>query len=531
MTVLRELQLRLHQETAVENCREQFRQHMRRVLLVAPTSFGKTESSIAIIRSAMEKGNRVLFIVDRIMLIDQTDDRFASYGIDAGVLQASHPRTAPDKLVQIASVQTLARRTLRHAPDLIIWDECHCVYDSVLKLIARYPRARVVGLTATPFTAGMAEHWDGFVNGATVNYLLGANPTGERFLTPLKVKACVEPDMKGAKKRAGEYADEEAGERGIVIIGNVVQTWLEQTRRHFGGPVKTIVFSPSVKHGDEFCRQMADAGFNFQQISYLDASDDDRRAKIEEFRRPDSAIHGLVSCAVLTKGFDVPDVLCGISCRPYRKSLSSHIQEMGRVMRLSPETGKTFGLWLCHSGNAVTFAGETAALFEYGVESLSDAVKRDSQTREKPERTKTERFCSGCGMQMEPRAERCGDCGWERPKRGEIQIRSGDLIDLDMRVASTFTPRSGLRAACLEDPGRIWNAALAYCLSKGRRGDDAARKWAFGIWRGIYPGARLPHGLYAAPCSPDAVGVEEWQLVEREVSRFRKGGAGRRRAA
>lgn len=158
-----------------------------------------------------------------------------------------------------------------------------------------------------------------------------------------------------------------------------MQTWVQQTGKFFGRPVKTIVFSPSVKHGEELCRQFAEAGFNFQQISYLDASDNERRDKIREFRKPDSAIHGLVSCAVLTKGFDVPDVLCGISCRPYRKSLSSHIQEVGRVMRVFP--GKEFGLWLDHSGNCISFADDTAWLYEHGVDSLSDAQIRATSTR------------------------------------------------------------------------------------------------------------------------------------------------------
>ncbi|TIW64739.1 MAG: helicase, partial [Mesorhizobium sp.] len=201
-----------------------------------------------------------------------------------------------------------------------------------------------------PFTDGMADHWDALVNGATTNQLLA-----DGWLTPLKIKACVTPDMKGAKKAfTGEYDDTDAGQRGITIIGDVIHTWVQQTQKHFGGPVKTIVFSPSVAHGEELCRQFAAAGFNFQQISYLDASDNERREKIEEFRKPDSAIHGLVSCAVLTKGFDVPDVRCGISCRPYRKSFSSHVQELGRVMRIAD--GKDFGLWLDHSGNCVTFA-------------------------------------------------------------------------------------------------------------------------------------------------------------------------------
>ncbi|TIS70661.1 MAG: DEAD/DEAH box helicase, partial [Mesorhizobium sp.] len=352
--------LRPHQETSVETVRQKMREKQRRVILVAPTAFGKTECAAWIIQQSLDKGARAWFIVDRVTLINQTSKRFYSYGIDHGIIQAEHPLTDPTKQIQIASAQTIAKRSFDYLPDLIVVDEAHCEYQAVLDLIERAGRAYVIGLTATPFTAGMADHWDALINGATVNQLLA-----QKWLTPLRIKACVTPDMQGAKKKfTGEYEDEEAGQRGIIIIGDVVQTWVEQTQKHFGRPVKTIVFSPSVKHGEELCRQFAEAGFNFQQISYLDGSDRERQDKIDEFSKPDSAIHGLVSCAVLTKGFDVPDVLCGISCRPYRKSFSSHIQEMGRVMRTAP--GKEFGLWLDHSGNSIAFADDTAWLYEYG---------------------------------------------------------------------------------------------------------------------------------------------------------------------
>jgi DNA repair protein RadD len=324
--------------------------------------------------------------------------------------------------------------------------------------------------------------------------------------------------MKGAKKKPnGEYADEDAGERGIKIVGNVVQTWVQQTHAFFGGAVKTIVFSPSVKHGEELCRQFSEAGLNFQQISYLDKSDKDRDTKIEEFRKPDSAIHGLVSCAVLTKGFDVPDVMCGISCRPYRKSFSSHIQEMGRVMRTA--AGKTFGLWLDHSGNCISFAEETALLFEHGVDSLSTAEKRDSEVREPVERIKEKYFCGDCGLQMEGGSGICSSCGWQRPRRGEIQIVQGELIDFELSLHEMFKPRKGLHAACLKNPRGVWNAALAYCESNTKKGQDAARKWAYRTWKNIYPGSNLPSGLYLSSCNHSAVREDEWGLIEREIRR------------
>jgi superfamily II DNA or RNA helicase len=519
----RAIALRPYQADAVEALRNGIRRGSRRQVLVAPTGAGKTEMAMKIVQEAQAKGSTAWFIADRVALIDQTSDRFASYGIDHGVIQADHFLTDYSKPIQIASAQTLARRNIRDLPDLIIWDECHAFYEAVAQLIAKAEHAKVVGLTATPFTAGMADHWDGLVNSTTVNQLLA-----DGFLAPLKIKACVSADMSGVKKKNnGEYEDEEAGQRGITIIGDVVQTWIAQTAKAFGRPVKTIVFSPSVKHGAELCRQFAEAGFNFQQLSYLDSSDDERRAKIAEFRKPDSAIDGLVSCAVLTKGFDVPDVLCGISCRPYRKSFSSHIQEMGRVMRVSP--GKEFGLWLDHSGNCISFADDTAWLYQYGVDSLSNAQKKDADVREPKEKAKKEHFCQDCGTQMPPGDAACPDCGWQRPQRGEIQIVEGQVIDFAHDASVAFKPRAGLRAACLKDPRGVWNAALAYCLANTGKGAEAGRKWAYGVWRGIYPGSKLPYGLFDAPCDFQHVGQDEYGLIEREVRRFRTG-KGRRAA-
>jgi hypothetical protein len=89
-------------------------------------------------------------------------------------------------------------------------------------------------------------------------------------------------------------------------------------------------------------------------------------------------------------------------------------------------------------------------------------------------------------------------------------------------LKSAYQPRKGLRAACLSDPRKVWHTALAYCQSHTRKGETSARKWAYGIWRGIYPGSSLPFGLYDSPCDQSSVREDAWGLVEREVTRFRK---------
>lgn len=512
----REISLREYQMEAVQKLRDGVRAGCRRQVLVSPTGSGKTEMALYIIKGGQAKGSTAWFIVDRVSLIDQTSERFWSYGIDHGVIQADHIATDLSKPIQIASAQTLARRKINWVPDLIVVDEAHVSYKSIKDLIEQAANAKAIGLTATPFPKGMAEDWDGMVNSTTVNKLIA-----DGFLTPLKIKACVSPDMKGAKKKfTGEYDDEEAGSRGVKIIGDVVQTWIEQTQKSFGGPVKTIVFSPSVVHGAELCKQFAEAGYNFKQISYLDNDEGYKKELISEFRKPNSEIHGLVSCAVLTRGFDVPDILCGISCRPYRKSFSSHIQEMGRVMRIAP--GKEFGLWLDHSGNVISFADDTAWLFEYGVDSLESGQKKDSEVREPDEETKKKYFCTQCGSDMPPMAKTCPCCGYERPQRSSVEVIEGELIDVELTAKGAFKPRDGLRAPCLDDPKAIWNAALSYCFVNGRKGEDISRRWAFGIWRGVYPEAKLPRGLYDKQPDHARITSDQYSLIDREVKRYRK---------
>ncbi|MGN6094479.1 MAG: DEAD/DEAH box helicase, partial [Luteibacter jiangsuensis] len=176
-----------------------------------------------------------------------------------------------------------------------------------------------------------------------------------------------------------------------------------------------------------------DAGFDFRQISYRDGGDDERRKIIEEFRKPDSTIHGLVSCEVFTKGFDVPDVLCGISARPYRKSLSSHMQQMGRVMRSAP--GKTFGLWLDHSGNVLRFMADTSEVFENGCGSLDNGKREESARKEPTERERNEIRCS-CGYVLPVAAKACPGCGKERIRQTAIENLPGHMVELDGKAAN-----------------------------------------------------------------------------------------------
>lgn len=507
----KEITLRDYQAEAIEGLRNGVRAGKKRQILCAGTGAGKTVMAASLLKEANRKGSYALFLVDRVALVNQTSETMDNYGIPHGVVQGINDRYMPRENVQVCSIQTLARRSLPRKPDLIVYDECHAQYRSTLDYIRSNPDAVVVGLTATPFTKGMGEFWEGVVNVIPTRQLIN----GGHLIEPKIYVAKSPQDAELGLNSYGEFSDASATTAGIQIIGDVVAEWVDKTQQHFGGPVKTIVFSPTVEHGRELCAAFAAAGFNFQQVSYLDKSDEERAAKIEEFRRPDSLIHGLVSCGVLTKGFDVPDVKCGISCKPYRKSLSSHMQEIGRVMRIHPD--KDMALWLDHSGNIERFALDMFDVWENGAGELDASTKQDSKARERNEQVREKVVCPECSGGM--RGPTCTACGWERPARSGIHAVEGEMHEFSLPDA--MQPRAGLRAEVLKEPRKVWEGCLAFTMERSRKGEEHARRWAMGIWRGIYPN-NWPARNWGET-APSVVDPSAYALAQREVERFRKG--------
>jgi superfamily II DNA or RNA helicase len=84
------MELRPHQQLAIDQIRHSLATGHRRPLLAAPCSFGKTLTAAYILQHAAAKGNRVIFFADRIKLISQTCDQFDRLGLKYGVMQGQH---------------------------------------------------------------------------------------------------------------------------------------------------------------------------------------------------------------------------------------------------------------------------------------------------------------------------------------------------------------------------------------------------------------------------------------------------------
>jgi len=189
---MKELQLRGKQPQAIEALRHGIKKGKKRQVLYFPTGGGKTECAIYLMKLAADKGKKSAMLMDRRVLVQQTSQRLAKYNLPHGVIMAGEPYHN-DRFIQICSEQTLKTRGGLNEIDLLILDECHNTRQSTIELLNQYKHLTVIGLSASPFTEGLADIYDGVVSVTTTKEL-----TESQLLTPLKVFIAKEINMEGA---------------------------------------------------------------------------------------------------------------------------------------------------------------------------------------------------------------------------------------------------------------------------------------------------------------------------------------------
>jgi superfamily II DNA or RNA helicase len=271
MLMKREVNLYPIQEKIINACRDEFRKH-KRFVLKAPTGVGKTIIATWIIKQAMNRGKRILFVCDRISLINQTSSVFVEYGIQHGVFQAQHVDYNPGLQVQIGSIQTLARRRQREY-DMIIIDECHTWYSAHKKLLEYNPDAYILGLSATPFTKGLGKYFESFIEPLSVR-----DAIDNGYLCDFEIYGPETIDLSGVRVVAGDYKEDDLALAADKpeLVADVVKTWLNLARG-----LKTIVFSVNVAHGRHLEKEFRKSGINAREINgYMPKEGEDGANKI-----------------------------------------------------------------------------------------------------------------------------------------------------------------------------------------------------------------------------------------------------------
>ena len=446
----RDFQIQAH-----DALRQGFREGHKNQLIMAPTGAGKTYLGLRVCNEAIQKGKRAVFLCDRTTLINQTSEVADRYGLrDHGIIQANHWRKRPDELLQIASVQTIAKRAFWPKVDVLVVDEAHTTYKAWTEF-AKTTGAAVIGLSATPFSPGMGKIFTNLVNATTMHDL-----TQNGVLVPMRIFSCHKPDMTGAETAGGEWTDRAAEERGMEIVGDVVDDW----HKHGEGR-KTIVFGATIKHCEELCRQFIDSGV-MAAVFTSETTMKEREMLLKEYRKPDSMLKVLISVEALAKGFDVPDVGCVCDARPLRKSLSTAIQMWGRGLRSSPDTDKKDCHLLDFSGNIVRFFEDFSEIYFNGLDKLDDGEKLDKNIRK--DEDYEPKGCPKCGYT--PFHKRCMACGFEKVSTEVSKALPGHMQEIFMGEGKN-------KKKLADNAEHLWNQCCTYARIHSQPEKQSGRAW------------------------------------------------------
>jgi superfamily II DNA or RNA helicase len=358
-------------------------------MLQSPTGSGKSIVATSLIRGAYEKGKKAYFICDRIELIEQAAAHFDRADIPLGVCQADHDRTDRTHRVQVASIQTMAKRMCIPA-DLYIIDEVHVFHKAHIKLMADNPDAIFLGLSATPWAKGLGKHFSKLIVVSTTQKLIDNG-----FLVRPEEYGPSKPDLEKVGMLGGDYEENalEKASNTPKLVGDIVEHWLSLARGR-----QTFAYAVNIKHSMAIAEAFCRAGI---VAAHLDcySKPEEREDIMRDFRA--GRIQVLSSVELLSRGVDCPSVSCIILARA-TKSLMLYVQMVGRGLRISP--GKDDGcIVLDHSGNTERHGFVTDDM----PTELDDGSKKESVAPKKEPRLP--KPCPQCHyLKITPKCPKCG---------------------------------------------------------------------------------------------------------------------------
>lgn len=449
--------LRPYQTDIISRTRQLMAKGCRSILIQAPTGSGKTLLTAHMLHTAASKGMRSIFVVHRRELIKQSTQAFALEGLKHGIIAAGF---LEDKrhLVQIASVQTIARRALRYAqPRLIVWDEVHHVASrSWAELFGSFRDAFHIGLTATPERLdgqGLGTFFKEMIHGPSVQSLIE-----QGYLSPYKLYAPMTINTEGVHSRMGDFVKSELS--NVVDKPSITGDVVAHYKKYCDGK-RAIVFACSINHSKHVVEKFRAEGINAHHVDGETEADVRDRA-IQDFKTGNVQV--LSNVELFGEGFDVPAMEVAILMRP-TQSLSLYLQQIGRSLR--PFEGKATAVILDHVGNCL----------RHGLpddERNWSLAGRDERRAKKEGQSVSVRVCPKCFAAQQAGVPVCKFCGFTfEGKLRKIDEKEGELSEVDLVARRTQAKMEQGSAESLEELTRLGIL----------RGYKFPRRWAYYVFK------------------------------------------------
>lgn len=313
-------------------------------LVVAPVGSGKSLMIADFIRQVHEDFPRtrivVLTHVKELLQQNAEELRLQYPDCDFGFYCASLDQKRLHNDVTFASIQSVYSKiaAFNRCPELIIVDECHLIshkgatqYRKFFDAIhAINPNVKILGFTGTPFRAdtGRLDEGDGKLFDG-VCYEIGMDYMIEEgyWSKPVTPKIETKMDVSGIGSRGGDYIIGQLEQR--INTAEINDSCVRELLQHGAGRKKWLVFTAAVRHCADVTDAIKSAGIDAEMVTG-ETPKAERDSIIERYRRGD--IQCLVNVAVLTTGFNVPDVDLLCFMRPTRSPVL-YIQTTGRGVR------------------------------------------------------------------------------------------------------------------------------------------------------------------------------------------------------
>lgn len=413
--------LRPYQSKAVEEIRLLFSSKNPNSLLVMPTGAGKTRVMVEVANIYAASGQSVYVVVDGKSIVNQTSDRFKDLSIEHGVIMAGDKRACEQPLIQVCSIDTLARRAVEGLNvDVLIIDEAHgCESPSYRTLInAVNGRGKILAVTATPWTKeGFGWFISNQVRPISMQQLIAGG-----YLCPLKYYQPAVMDMTNVGTALDEYVPAESLKEfeKQAIYGDVVSKYKELCLGEL-----TFVYCISIAHAKTFKALFESSGFPCELIT-ADTS-------LEERTRILESCNLVASVGTLTTGVDVPRLKNMFICRPTQQK-TLHVQMLGRGTR--PYSGKAF----CRVFDCVGNVRRHGFIVDETPATMEKPVKKAKQ-KNGEQYFAPIKVCGDCQAICAASAGSCKECGYvfEKPK---YKTYLGDMIEMDDSTTSRVRVRA-----------------------------------------------------------------------------------------